>query len=341
MPWVGFGFLFFLCLFFFCWGHYSRKQLHSRIPSDNILGPYADDLFKKVGLDPHLRETIQTDTLISHGILLHLDILKGKPGDPVVVFVPGTAVYALTYVEFMIKLSRRGYHVIGFDPRGHGRSQGLRGSYTVEELVQDTQAVIRYARERCGPDVFLAGSSQGGIVAFYTAANDKELKGAICHNLADLTDPDTLCLTRFPALARLGKPLLRLARILPEFQIPISFYLDLKKEETRLFGNAQEFLNQDPLALRSISFKAFASLASTPLPCPVEAVTTPVMILHAEKDSIFPLDYIEKIYRRLPGPKRLHLAKGQPHLLLTDFVEEMVPPVSDWMQEMLARKPSG
>lgn len=321
--------------FMIYWWHYSKKQALARTPSDEVLGPYLEGLLEEAGLDPRLLETIRTDTVTSDGILLHLDIFEATRGDPVVVFVPGTAVYALVYAEFMYKLSLQGFHVIGFDPRGHGRSQGLRGSYTVQELVRDTEAVIRYAREHFGPDVFIAGSSQGGIIAFYVAAKETDLRGAVCHNLADLEDPETLRLTRFPTLARLGRPLLSLARLFPELQIPIRFYLDLKREETRFFGNAQEFLNQDPLALRSISFKAFASLATTPLPCPVEKTPTPVMILHAEKDTIFPFDYIEKIYRRLPEPKRLQLARGQPHLLLTDHVEEMIPPVTAWMKEML------
>jgi len=252
----------------------------------------------------------------------------------VVVFIPGTAVYALVFAEFMYKLSLRGFHVIGFDPRGHGRSQGMRGSYTIQELVRDTRAVIAYARRRFGTEIFLAGSSQGGIVAFYTAADEPDLKGAVCHNLAVLDDPNTTSLSRRPALARFLKRLLPLARLFSELQVPVALYLDLSKEKTRLFGNAKAFLDQDLLALRSISLKALASLATTPLPCPVEAVPTPIMILHAEYDNIFPRAYVERIYDRLPWPKRFELVRDRPHLLLTDYPDEILPAIEAWLKKM-------
>jgi pimeloyl-ACP methyl ester carboxylesterase len=205
------------------------------------------------------------------------------------------------------------------------------------ELVRDTEAVIQYSLERYSRNVFVVGSSQGGIVAFYIAASQSRVRGVVCHNLADLSDPESVRLTRYPTLSRLLKPLLAISRIAPNVQIPISLYLDLKREETRLFGNAKNFVDQDPLALKSISLRAMASLANTPLPCPLEKVPTPVMILHGEKDSIFPRDYVEKIFERLPQPKMFHLVKDRPHLLLTDYVDEVIPPVEQWFREMLSR----
>ncbi len=329
-------------LFLFVWWRYSRNRALGHdpaLPAEEVAS-LLDGFLVRVGLPGELREQVTTDTLSSDGFLLHLDIFPAGVGDPVVVFVPGTAVYAMVYAEFMYKLSRLGFHVIGFDPRGHGRSQGLRGSYTIPELVRDTRAVIRYARERYSRDVFVVGSSQGGIVAFYTAAEESDLRGVVCHNLADLADPATLGLTRFPGLSRMLMPLMPLTRLIPEFQVPIRCYLDLKKEETKHFGNALAFLEQAPLTLSSISLRAFASLAATPLPCPVEEVPVPVLILHAERDNIFPLDYIQGIFRRLPEPKRLHLARGRPHLLLTDWVDEMIPPVEQWLRELMARAPA-
>jgi pimeloyl-ACP methyl ester carboxylesterase len=187
-------------------------------------------------------------------------------------------------------------------------------------------------------DVFLAGSSQGGMVAFYTAAGNNRLRGAVCHNIADLADPDSVRLTSNPTLSRAVKPLLGpLARLLPDFPVPISLYLDLAQEKTKFFGDARKFIDQDPLALKSISLKAMASLANTPLPVAIEKIPTPIMVLHGEKDLIFPLDYVEKIYRRLPEPKRFYLAKGRPHLLLIDYVDEVLPPVEGWMREMMAK----
>jgi Lysophospholipase len=90
------------------------------------------------------------------------------------VFVPGTSVYALLYVEFMYKLSREGFNVVGVDPRGHGMSSGKRGVYTLGELVEDALAAVDHARSLYGGRVAVSGSSQGGMVAFYCAGTELE-----------------------------------------------------------------------------------------------------------------------------------------------------------------------
>ncbi|MDD5224900.1 MAG: alpha/beta fold hydrolase [bacterium] len=307
-------------------------------PPAQEMDSYFDGLLRRAGLPPEVKKEILIDTIPSDGLKLHLTIFPGPAGVPAVVFVPGTSVYAMTYAEFMYKLSQRGFSVIGFDPRGHGLSEGKRGSYTIPELVRDTETVINYAREHYSQDVFLAGSSQGGIVAFYTAAGDHRLRGAVCHNVADLADPDSVRLTSNPTLSRVVLPLLApLSRLWPDFPVPISLYLDLSKEKTKFYGDARKFIEQDPLALKSISLKAMASLAHTPLPVAIEKIPTPIMILHGEKDQIFPQDYVRKIYQRLPEPKRFYLAQGRPHLLLIDYVDEILPEVEKWMREMMAR----
>jgi len=76
--------------------------------------------------------------------------------------MPGTSAYALIYGEFLKALADRGYNVVGFDPRGHGRSGGERGSYTIPELVSDMKAAVEYAQKRFGDPIVVAGSSQGG-----------------------------------------------------------------------------------------------------------------------------------------------------------------------------------
>lgn len=43
------------------------------------------------------------------------------------VHVPGTGSFALLYTEYMYKLSKQSFNVVGLDPRGHGASSGKRG----------------------------------------------------------------------------------------------------------------------------------------------------------------------------------------------------------------------
>ena len=302
---------------------------------DVKLRAYFEETAKKRGISFELFERFKSDTVTSDGLRLHLDVIEVNRGRPTVVFVPGTSVYALIYVEFMTALADKGYNVVGFDPRGHGRSEGVRGSYTIPELVADTKAVVDYTRNRYGDPIAVAGSSQGGIVAFYYAASGDPVAGVICHNVADLGDPSSVRLTRTPGFSRMMKPLLKIfGSLLPELKIPVSLYLDLEAEKMKGFGNGKAFLEQDPLALKYICLKALASLASEKLPRPVEQITTPVLILHAGHDNIFPLDYVENIYNRLTCKKSLKVYKDLPHLILTENVDLVIPDVVKWLEDI-------
>ncbi len=41
--------------------------------------------------------------------------------------MPGTNAYAILYKEFLSALADHGNNIVGFDPRGHGRSGGVSG----------------------------------------------------------------------------------------------------------------------------------------------------------------------------------------------------------------------
>jgi pimeloyl-ACP methyl ester carboxylesterase len=304
------------------------------------IGRYFDEMMMKRGLPP-LHERFESDSVANDGLRLHLDVLPGGVrGAGTVVFVPGTSVYAMCYAEFMAAAGDAGFNVVGVDPRGHGRSEGARGSYTVPELVSDALAAVRFAKEKFGGRVAIAGSSQGGIVAFYAAAADGSLAGAVCHNFADLASPDSVRLTRVPpAQAKIVRAAIpAIAGLAPMAKMPIRFYLDLKREKMRGYGDIWNFIKKDPLALRSIRLRAMASLCSCPTAVPVENITVPILALQAEHDHIFPADYTRKHFDRLTCEKRLETFRGLPHLIMTEHVPEIMPAVAEWLRERFGEK---
>jgi len=313
---------------------YRDRYLPGPIPAGEELDLYFDDLFEMLGI-PGLRSAIEEDHMMSDGLRLHLDLFLSGPEDPALVFIPGTSVYALFYAEFMHKMRQSGFNVIGLDPRGHGRSEGRRGSYTVSELVSDARAATDYAIDRFGDRVAICGSSQGGITAFYAAASDNRLKAAVCHNIAVLGGPGAFGLTRYPRLMALASHLLPLTRLAPEVRVPVTTYLDLEAESTRFGKSAMEFMKADPLAVMSIALKALASLASTPLPHPIEEIRVPVMVIQAEHDNIFDESYVRGIYDRLTCEREFLLVPGAPHLVMTNDVDTIVPRISAWLSRFL------
>lgn len=304
------------------------------VPGESDVRSYLESRLASFGL-PGLAGAIDEAWIESDGLRLHLDIFPAGETDPALVFVPGTSVYALLYAEFMHRMSLLGFNVIGLDPRGHGRSEGRRGSYTVGELVRDARAATDFAFERFGRSVAICGSSQGGIAAFYSAASDERLSAAVCHNVAVLDEPEILSVTRFPLVSSLALRLLPLVRFVPELRVPVTAYLDLKAEPTPFGQNALEFLKEDPLAVLSVAVKALASLVTAPPPRPVEEIRVPVMVVQAEFDIIFGVEYSMRLYDRLTCDKEFMLVGGAPHLVMTNEVGKIVAEIAAWLNERM------
>src|ERR1019366_1265377 len=135
----------------------------------NTLHEYFDHIAETLHY-PRGHKYFKADWVISDGLKIHVDVYEHDPLVPTIVFIPGTAIYALCYGELLYTLGQAGYNIVGFDPRGHGQSAGIRGDYTISELMTDAENVISYAIQRFNKKVSLMGSSQGGIVALYMAA---------------------------------------------------------------------------------------------------------------------------------------------------------------------------
>ena len=302
------------------------------LPPASEIDGYLDTLFERMGL-PGLRDEIEEDSIECGGEKLHLDIFSTDASKRAIVFVPGTSLYALAYAEYMHKMRLLGFNVVGFDPRGHGRSGGRRGSYTLDTLLEDAAAVVGYAMDRFGDGVAISGSSQGGIVAFYEAAADERLAAAVCHNIGVMDDAAVYSISRWPQVSRIAGRFMPLAGLIPELRLPVSVYLDLTAEPTRFGMNALEFVREDPLVVLAVALKALVSLTSTPPPRPVEEITVPVMVLQAELDAMFTEAYTRSVYDRLTCDKEFLVVGGASHLILTNDVDAVAPEVAAFLNE--------
>lgn len=324
----------FVAVFHVAWFAGSRIYQHRRLPDPKTLSEYQDKMAKQMKMS--FDRTVMEETYIeANGNKLHLIVADAGKNAPTVVFIPGTSVYAGVFVQFSYAMYKQGFNVVGFDPRGHGLSSGPRGNYTMNELVDDTFAVVKYAKSRFGGKVAVAGSSQGGMAAFYAAAKDDSLSAAVCHNIADLNGRDNIVLSTIRPPQFLLPFCTFLMNIYGNYSFPIALYLDLKKEIAPDGTDVATIIRRDPLAVSWITFRALNSLTRTDMPKPVEKIKVPVMVIHAEKDNIFPQAYVEGIYNRLTCKKNYLLIKGAPHLVMTNNVPEVAPPVAAWLKEVM------
>lgn len=295
---------------------------------------YFDNLTEILDYSQH-KEKFKSIRIKNGDIDLHLDVCEVSKEAPTLVFIPGTSSYAMCFVEFLSTLSSFGFNVIGFDPRGHGRSSGHSGSYTITELIKDTNCVINYAINKFGNNVSLMGTSQGGIVALYTASTNTQLKSVICQNFALLGEDDSLQLMKYPSVYKVLRPfLMAFTNWFPHIKIPVLSYVDFDKQKVKYFGNIADWLYRDPLTVKRIHTRALHSLATTKIPRKPEEMTVPVMLLQPEHDGIFPLNYVLKIFRRIGSKKRFILVDNANHATLINDAEKVANYVADWLNEI-------
>ena len=303
--------------------------------SFDTLLEYFDHMADILGYPPY-HHHFTSDTVMSDGLKLHIDVYEHSSKAPTVVFVPGTAIYSLCYAEILYKIGQAGYNVIGLDPRGHGQSEGPRGDYTIPELMTDVTNTIDYANRRFGKKVSLMGSSQGGIIALYMAARESRLDTVVCQNFADLTSEEATSLTRHPKLFKYMRMLIGGAAsdLIPNAMIPMSAYIDMDSIPVRHFGNIRLFIENDPLAVKNISIRALQSLGSTATDIPIEEIKTPILVFQGDADSIFPVAFTQKIYDRLNGKKQFTIFPDMSHALMSENVDEILPTIVAWLREV-------
>lgn len=316
------------------WYAISQQVISKKLPDEQSITDFHYKLKKNIGNIPD--SLIVEDEFLKTGKEnLHMDILSHGMGSPTIVFIPGTSVYAQVYSEFLYSIHKSGFNVIGFDPRGHGRSSGLRGDYTINEIVDDTFAVVKYAEKRFGGKVAVIGSSQGGIAAFYAAARGGSISAVVCHNIADLNGTDNLVLSKLKLPQFLSSVLQKAMLIYEKFAIPVSLYLDLEKEKLKNGTTAASFINSDPLCVNWITIRAINSLLKTDMAKPIEEISVPLMLIHSDKDNIFPQKYVENIFNRLNCEKEYLLLKDKNHLVMTNNVSKVEPEISRWLKKTL------
>ena len=296
---------------------------------------YFDHMADTLGYPPY-HHHFKSDTVMSDGLKLHIDVYEHSSKAPTIIFVPGTAIYALCYAEMLYKLGVAGYNVIGLDPRGHGQSEGPRGDYTIPELMTDVTNTINYAINRFGKRVSLMGSSQGGIISLYMAARDSRLDTVICQNFADLTSDEATSLTRHPKLFKYLRMFIGGAAsdLIPNAMIPMSAYIDMDSIPVRYFGNIRLFIENDPLAVKNISIRALQSLGNTATDIPIEEIKTPIMVFQGDADTIFPVAYTQKLYDRLTCKKKFKVFPEMSHALMSENVDEILPDILGWFKEI-------
>lgn len=116
----------------------------------------------------------------------HLDLyarLRHRADEaPAIVLLSGLGFHTFEYEPLATRLAAAGFNALSFDYRGHGRSPGPRGRWTLGELTADCQHAIGFMRQRYRGPIILFGNSLGAMVAILAGTRDARPSAVIAAN---------------------------------------------------------------------------------------------------------------------------------------------------------------
>ena len=234
------------------------------------------------------------------------------PDMPTVVLLCGLGFHTFEYVAFAKLLADRGINTFSFDFRGHGRSDGRRGAWTINDLVKDTQAALDTLEDRQLRRVTLFGNSLGAMVAIATAGVDDRPASVVASN----------------APARLGDFLLTpFRRVVFAAVKPIASAVPLRISVNHFYSYEQlidddawiDAIKHDPLIsdARRLTVDTYRNLLDDwDGEASIGLLRCPVLVVHGELDNLQPSNQAEMLFAAAHEPKqRLALQCGHlPHL---------------------------
>lgn len=112
-------------------------------------------------------ERYREELIDSHDFPIALSVWEGDPGEPVVLFVPGTMPHPLFYEELLDALIQDRLTVVGLHPGAHGKSPRVRVRLTFESLIRNFLDALEWAQTTYSVrPMVLLGSSHGGVLAW-------------------------------------------------------------------------------------------------------------------------------------------------------------------------------
>ena len=211
-----------------------------------------------------------------HGYRLHALYLPAPAPGKTVIFTHGFSFSLLGSVKYMDMFRRRGFAILMYDHRHHGRSGGNNVTFGFTER-EDLRAVVDWVIRRAGPGTIIGvhGESIGAAVALQHAAIDDRVSFCISDG----------SFTSLPELLKF--------RLKSDFGLP-AFPL----------YHAASFFSK----LRAGFY--FGEIS------PITAVAhakSPIFFIHGGADTYIPTEMGRRLFNAYGGKKRIYICPGAKH----------------------------
>jgi len=266
----------------------------------------------------------------SDGLNLYLRAWSGaQAARAVVVLLHGVGEHCQRYDHVAERFCERGIHMLGYDRRGHGRSEGRRGVIgSVDQLVADFSQVIALAKtEYPGLPVFLYGHSMGALGVLYYALREKpDVRGIIATSppLDSGTIPE-----KQKKLIRVLEPLV------PHLTIPSNLDQSALSRDTAVIAEYRA----DPLVHDKVSVRLGAHFVNAPrfIFEHIEEWRLPLYLAHGTEDRICPIKGSDLFAAKVPVPITYQRWDGLYHETHNEpEKEQVISAVLSWIEAQLA-----
>ena len=243
-----------------------------------------------------------------------------------IVLLSGVGFHSFEYVDLARCLAVAGYASVAFDYRGHGRSGGKRGRWTLADLVADTRAVVDWTIGRESRPVVLFGNSLGAMVSIL-AANADERIAAVAASNCPARVADFLLTPARRLLFGIAKA------IAPALPIRISLNHFYRYDQLIADPEWVGRISNDPLIAdaRRLSVAAYSSLIDGwDGAHEVQRLSKPILLIQGVRDELQPGEQTDLLFSAANEPKsRVSLDAG--HLPNIERPELVAASIAHWL----------
>ena len=265
---------------------------------------------------------------LSDGLPIHAHQWSTSDPNPrgVVLIVHGLGEHIARYAPWAAQLNRRGYHVLGSDHRGHGKSGGKRGHIDRFELFLEEIDKLRELAVEQFPHlpVVLYGHSLGGNIVLHYVLD----RGGRGLDKVVVTSPYIRAATPEPAAKLRAGKLLR--GLFPKLTLPNGLPSDKVATDPEVVRAYQH----DPLVHDRVSAAMGVDMveAARRLDAYTGEFPVPLLLMHAGDDHLTGTAGSVAFAERVSGPITLRVWEGMYHELHHDVRRrEVFEYLIDWL----------
>ena len=272
---------------------------------------------------------VETVSFASDGVDLYGRLRHVGDQAPTVILLVGLGFHTFEYEPLAIQLAAQGLNSLSFDFRGHGRSGGHRGRWTLDELAADTRHAIDFARQRDGGPIALFGNSLGAMIAILTGAGDERVVGVAASNTP--AHAATWALTT-PRSALFS--MLKLIASVAPIRISVNPFLAYQQ----LIDDPSwvSTFKHDPLLAdaRRLSVPTLRALLETwDGPQAVRQLHKPLFVIQGRNDHLQPPRESELVFEAANNPKQYQLVDTG-HLPQLEAPAMLAGLLSEWLSQI-------